>query len=167
MWLADSPTELAQPCVADPEVMTHLVNDRPPNLLDDLGISVTQFTLACCVAAWSAVLTLRDSPRDRSCYQFCYQHDRRRFRHRTRRSARGTTLQRSRVVVGTHMDHLSVDVSRQPRLSGSLRRPTLGFVLFNTFGFPNDGGDAPRKPGPPPIAPVMMLAEQFKPDSNG
>src|ERR1035437_195736 len=37
---ADSPTELAQPRVADPEVMTHLVNDRPPNLLDDLGIAV-------------------------------------------------------------------------------------------------------------------------------
>src|SRR5659263_372606 len=40
MWPADSPTELAQPRVADPEVMTHLVNDRPPNLLDDLGIAV-------------------------------------------------------------------------------------------------------------------------------
>src|SRR5450631_3032693 len=39
MWPADSPTELAQPRVADPEVMTHLVNDRPPNLLDDLGIA--------------------------------------------------------------------------------------------------------------------------------
>ena len=40
MWPADSPTELAQPRVADPEVMTHLVNDRPPNLLDDLRIAV-------------------------------------------------------------------------------------------------------------------------------
>ena len=40
MWPADSPTELEQPRVADPEVMTHLVNDRPPNLLDDLGIAV-------------------------------------------------------------------------------------------------------------------------------
>ena len=40
MWPADSPAELAQPRVADPEVMTHLVNDRPPNLLDDLGIVV-------------------------------------------------------------------------------------------------------------------------------
>src|SRR5450759_616890 len=40
MWPADSPTELAQPRVADPEVMTHLVNDRPPNLVDDLGIAV-------------------------------------------------------------------------------------------------------------------------------
>ena len=40
MWPVDSPTELAQPRVADPEVMTHLVNDRPPNLLDDLGIAV-------------------------------------------------------------------------------------------------------------------------------
>jgi hypothetical protein len=40
MWPADSPTELAQPRVADPEVITHLVNDRPPNLLDDLGIAV-------------------------------------------------------------------------------------------------------------------------------
>src|SRR5450759_1275567 len=40
MWPADSPTELAQPRVADPEVMTHLVNDRPSNLLDDLGIAV-------------------------------------------------------------------------------------------------------------------------------
>src|SRR5450631_2654189 len=40
MWPADSPTELAQPRVADPEVMTNLVNDRPPNLLDDLGIAV-------------------------------------------------------------------------------------------------------------------------------
>ena len=40
MWPADSPTELTQPRVADPEVMTHLVNDRPPNLLDDLGIAV-------------------------------------------------------------------------------------------------------------------------------
>ena len=40
IWPADSPTELAQPRVTDPEVMTHLVNDRPPNLLDDLGIAV-------------------------------------------------------------------------------------------------------------------------------
>src|SRR5450631_1420593 len=40
MWPAESPTELAQPRVDDPEVMTHLVNDRPPNLLDDLGIAV-------------------------------------------------------------------------------------------------------------------------------
>jgi integrase len=40
MLPADSPSELAQPRVADPEVMTHLVNDRPPNLLDDLGIAV-------------------------------------------------------------------------------------------------------------------------------
>jgi len=32
MWPADSPTELSQPRVVDPEVMTHLVNDRPPNL---------------------------------------------------------------------------------------------------------------------------------------
>jgi hypothetical protein len=40
MWLGDSPTELAQPRVADPEVMTHFVNDRPPNLLDGLGIAV-------------------------------------------------------------------------------------------------------------------------------
>ncbi|NMM24602.1 MAG: hypothetical protein HHJ11_14140 [Phycicoccus sp.] len=39
MWPADSPTELAQPSVADPEVMTHPLNDRPPNLLDDLGIA--------------------------------------------------------------------------------------------------------------------------------
>src|SRR5664280_3536223 len=39
MGPADSPTELAQPRIADPEVMTHLVNDRPPNLLDDLGIA--------------------------------------------------------------------------------------------------------------------------------
>jgi hypothetical protein len=42
MWPADSPAELAQPRVADPEVMTYLVNDRPPNPLDDLGIAVAQ-----------------------------------------------------------------------------------------------------------------------------
>ena len=40
MWPADSPTELAQPRVADPEVMTHLVNHCLPNLVDDLGIAV-------------------------------------------------------------------------------------------------------------------------------
>ena len=40
MWPADSPTELAQKRVADPEVMTPLVNERPPNLLDDFGIAV-------------------------------------------------------------------------------------------------------------------------------
>ena len=38
---AGSPAELAQPRVADPEVMTHLVSDRPPIMLGDLGFAVT------------------------------------------------------------------------------------------------------------------------------
>ena len=40
MLTAESPSEFAQPGVVDSEVMTHLVNDRPPNLLDDLGLAV-------------------------------------------------------------------------------------------------------------------------------
>src|SRR6478736_4424380 len=40
MWPADSPTERAQPRVTDPEVVTNLVNDRPPNLLDHLGVAL-------------------------------------------------------------------------------------------------------------------------------
>ena len=35
----DSPSELAQSRVADAEVMTHLVNDRTPYLLDDISLA--------------------------------------------------------------------------------------------------------------------------------
>jgi hypothetical protein len=40
MLTADSPSELSRPGLVDSEVMTHLVNDRSPNLLDDLGLAV-------------------------------------------------------------------------------------------------------------------------------
>ena len=40
MLTAESPSELTKPRITDPEVMTHLVNDRPPNLLDDLPLAV-------------------------------------------------------------------------------------------------------------------------------
>jgi len=40
MLTADLASELAQPGVVDSEVMTHLVNDHPPNLLDDLPLAV-------------------------------------------------------------------------------------------------------------------------------
>jgi hypothetical protein len=39
MLPADSPSEIVQPRVADPEVMTHLVSDRRPTLLGDLGFA--------------------------------------------------------------------------------------------------------------------------------
>ena len=42
MLTADLPSELAQPGVVASEVLTHLVNDRPPNLLDDLPFAVAQ-----------------------------------------------------------------------------------------------------------------------------
>jgi len=39
MFPPDSPSELAQSCVAVSEVMTHLVNDRPPYLLGDISLA--------------------------------------------------------------------------------------------------------------------------------
>src|SRR4029079_8771378 len=40
----DSPAELAQPRVADAEVMPHLVDDRAPHLLDHVRLAVTDRT---------------------------------------------------------------------------------------------------------------------------
>lgn len=35
----ESPAELAEPRITDTEMVTHLVDDRPSNLLDDLGFA--------------------------------------------------------------------------------------------------------------------------------